>query len=548
LRPGPRLRDDRATLPNFAESPGVRAAGPAVASAAVVLAAVWLAGGLLVAGAARAAAASWIPVVFHLAALVAAGAFVRLAIARRATAAGRDDGARLEAIFEDIRANDLVRAADAGAALPAPVATPVRDAAARLAARIAVLQTSSLSVAGAADAIESRLAGLAAGATQQAAAAAEVTSAMEELARTAAQISEHAEKQSELAMRAESDGASGVDAVEAALAGLGAVEARIRETVERADSLGERSREIFRVLDVILEIARETHVLAINAALEAESAGARGRRFAVVAGEVRRLSERVSDSVATVRGRIEGFAAAIRATVVAADEGRGEVADVLARAGEAHQAFERLRSALSQSSEAARQISGVTRQQSAATEEVVSTLRELRQVVERMSRDLDKLGTTARRLHRVGLNLQVGAQAYRLDSPRSIRQLTHVWAERLAAASDPKTELAVLLAAAPFVEAAYVADPRGRLIAIQTRVESDRALGTDELAALDLSDRPWLREALATPYAVLEPPHRSLLTGGLCMTAALARRDANGAPVAIVGIDVSVHDWTRIRA
>jgi methyl-accepting chemotaxis protein len=534
-------------------APATAGAG-AVVAGALALALAWVVGALLVHGAAREAELPVLAPLFHLAAAGAAALFtVRLAERRRHESAGAALAtAPLLATLRELGAGDLVRAGELGRALPANLAPSVEAASRGIAARIERLQSSSLSVADAADGVERGLSSLAAGATEQAATAAEVTSAMEELARTAGQIAEHAERQSELVLRLESDGEAGGAAVEQALAGIASVERRIGELALGTESLGERSREIFRILELIRDIAQETHILSLNAALEAQAAGDRGRRFAVVAGEVRRLSERVRDSVASVRGELEGFAGAIRATAVAADEGRSEAGALLAEAGAAGGALGRLRAALSESSGASRQISGVTRQQTAASDEVVSTLRELRQVVERMSRDLAELAATARRLREVGLDLQVGAQSFRIDSPRSVKRLVHLWAERIAAAADApaaQAALSELVARTPYVEAAYLADRDGRLSAIA--VAPALGVGEESLAklrGLDYHDRPWFRDAVRSGRAIVTPPQLSLLSGERCLTAALARRAPDGSPASVLGLDVSVRSWTRIGA
>src|SRR4029078_8509506 len=100
------------------------------------------------------------------------------------------------------------------------------------------------------------------------------------------------------------DSASGVKELQTRLSGIAA----------RADTLGTRSKEIYRVLDLITEIADETHILSLNAAIEGAAAGADGRRFAVVAEEVRRLAHRSQESVDSVRSLLDEFSGSIRAT------------------------------------------------------------------------------------------------------------------------------------------------------------------------------------------------------------------------------------------
>jgi hypothetical protein len=373
---------------------------------------------------------------------------------------------------------------------------------------------------------------------------------MEELSRTAGEIAEHSQRQSDLLDRAQSEGAAGALAIADSVAGVAAIERRIAEITAGAETLGGRSRDIFRVLELISDIAQETHILSINAALESAAAGERGRRFAVVAEDVRRLSERVRDSVASVRSLVEEFAAAIRATVTAAEEAAREVERVRGEAASSAGALEAVRDTLLESADVARQISLVTRQQTAASEEVVSTLREFHQVVQRMSRDLAQLTETAGRLRRVGLSLQMLAQSFRLESPRSLKQLAESWRTRLAAAGGERAEalLAELLAGTPFVEAAYLVDPRGRLEAIRLQAGLAERAGDSlaELRRADLSARPWFRAALESGRATVTPPHPSLLSREACLTVAIPRPGEGGALAGLLGLDVNLRDWAEI--
>ncbi|MBP9823294.1 MAG: methyl-accepting chemotaxis protein, partial [Thermoanaerobaculia bacterium] len=260
--------------------------------------------------------------------------------------------------------------------------------------------------------------------------------------------------------------------------------------------------------------------------------------------------------------QIEEFASAIRSTVVATEEGGKEAARVLEEARAATGAIGILRASLRESSEAARQISSVTRQQTSATEEVLSTLRELHQVVERMSRDLSQLSATSGRLRTIGLDLELLAQTFRLDSPRSLKRMVHEWAARLAgtpAAMAAGAALAgggagaqelidELVGAAPFVECGCIVDPRGKVLATQIArdLRESNAEALQELRRRNLSDRVWFKKALESTRAVVTPPELSVMSGQPCIMIAVARRDAAGQPVAVVEFDVNVRHWTEI--
>jgi methyl-accepting chemotaxis protein len=521
-----------------------------VRGALVALALAWAGFGWLLAGAGRESGRPHAVLYFHLAATAAT---LALFVAARRTVGGPRGSIgrrQLVEVFREFGAGDLVRSSGLATTLDPRLRSGVERAVEGIGHKVEELQSSSLRVAGAAEGVERGAGTLAAGAAQQAAAAGEVTAAMEELARTAAGIAEHAERQSRLVERAEAEGAAGAEAVAEAVEGVREVERRIGDVTGRADTLGTRSREIFRVLELISDIAQETHLLSLNAALEASAAGGRGRRFAVVAGEVRVLAERVRDSVASVRSQVEEFASAIRSTVVATEEGSKEAARVLDEARAATGALASLRAALAESSEAARQISSVTRQQTSATEEVLSTLRELHQVVERMSRDLGQLSGTAGRLREVGLDLQLLGQTFRVATPRSLRHLIDQWWRRIEPDGFAGADAALgeLVASHGYVEAGYLADDAGKLITIRVAAgfaERERE-AKEALRRVDLRERPWFRAAAEAGRAVVTPPHRSLLSDESCLTVALPIAGEDGALRGVLGFDVNVRHWTEI--
>ena len=339
--------------------------------------------------------------------------------------------AELIAAFEQLGAGDLVRSIEHTRGLPERLAQISEAASEALSQLAQQIQDSSIEVASAADAVNEIASELASGSSQQAASVVEITAAMEELARTASQIAENAGRQAELAARAEASGEAGSAAVFEAVTGVEEVQKRISAIASRADALGTRSKEIYRVLDLITEIAQETHILSLNAAIEAAAAGADGRRFSVVAEEVRHLAQRSQESVESVRNLLDEFSSSIRATIVATEEGSKEASRVLERSRAAAAAIEELRGASGDTSRVARQISLATQQQNAASDEVVMTLREVSLVVQRMTGGLKNLSSTADRLNQLGLDIQLLAQSFHLDSPRSLKHLVEDWARRI---------------------------------------------------------------------------------------------------------------------
>ena len=542
-------------VPTLAASAATGAAPPRVLPW-LLLAVATGSGALLLVGAGARVEAAWLVGAGAAAALVQLLAVTplhaRLAceLERRAAEA---EGLRrdLDATFRELGTGDLVRGRRRAAGLPAHLEEKLAATTAALSDFAQEIQKSSLAVATAAERVDQTASDLAAGAGQQAASVVEITAAMEQLAATASQIAKHAGRQAALAERAEASGVAGAAAVEGAASGVAEVLGRITEIAARTDTLGTRSRDIFRVLDLITEIAHETHVLSLNAALEAAAAGEQGRRFAVVAEEVRRLAQKSRDSVGSVRSLLEEFAGSIRATAVATEEGSKEAARVLERARSAADAIAELRDAVGDTARTARRISQVTQQQTHAADEVLATLRELNQVVQRMTRDLHRLTDTAGRLSRVGLTLQLLAQSFHLDSPRSLRHLSEQWAARLdpaAGAAAVEKLLGDLVGETPFAEMAYLVDVEGRTVALAFghSAAGDRATIAKGLRETDMRQRPWFRAVAREWRTALVPPYESLPSTSSCFTVGTPVRRADGTVAGVLGVDVSLTEWTHI--
>ncbi len=454
--------------------------------------------------------------------------------------------------LRELRAGDLVAASAPRPFLGAPVRSALATVGTELAALAEQLRSVNGETATAADGVVRMTAELASSSSELSASVSEITAAMEELARTAAGISERASTQAELAFHVEARGATGEDALVEAVGGVVEVEARIAAIAERTDALGARSKEIYRVLDLIAEIAQETHILSLNAAIEAAAAGSEGRRIAVVAEEVRRLASRSRESVASVRALLDEFAASIRGTVVATEEGAKETRRVLGSAERAAVAVAELRAVGSETSARALRISAATREQDAASDEVVATLRDVGYVVERTSSALTSLGSTQTRLERQVLGMELLAQGLRRDSPSSLIHFAEVWAERLADRPEEGLEqsLVDLMIAAPYLDDAYLADAKGYALALGSR---RKATGADAEAPggrsedRELADRPWFRAAVARGRTVLTVPYVSV-NGRTCFTVAVPIFGPAGDLRRVFGVDVDVHNWTRIGA
>jgi methyl-accepting chemotaxis protein len=214
-----------------------------------------------------------------------------------------------------------------------------------------------------------------AGSIEQAVSVEEITSSLEELAAAAAGIAERSESVVVIAEETVSAATGGQHTVSAALEGMD----RIRETVQNISRttmrLGDRSKKIGAVLDIIQEIASETHLLAVNAAIESAAAGEHGRRFAVVAAEVRRLAERSRESAEEIAALVTEIEAAISASIMVAEQGTKEVEIGAELARGVERALQEIVAMIEKTTLTAKEISLATQQQRAASDQVVAVIR-----------------------------------------------------------------------------------------------------------------------------------------------------------------------------
>ncbi len=210
----------------------------------------------------------------------------------------------------------------------------------------------------------------ASGGRDQASAMNEITTTISELLITSRQIADSAQRVSKIAEETADAALTGDQTIDQTRASIGAIRSQVDQIVQHMLALGEKSQQIGSVVDLVSELAEQTNILAINATIEASGAGEWGRRFAVVAEEIRKLADRTAGSAKEIRALIEDVRGAVNTTVMATEIGAKSVDAGARQFDDATSSFRRIAHLVATTNDATREIELSTKQQTTAVEQV----------------------------------------------------------------------------------------------------------------------------------------------------------------------------------
>jgi methyl-accepting chemotaxis protein len=205
---------------------------------------------------------------------------------------------------------------------------------------------------------------------EQATAMSEISTTISELLATSRQIAESAQRVAQIAGQTAVAARAGDATVATAHDSISAIRRQVDLIVNHMLELAKKSQQIGAVLDIVAELAEQTNILAINATIEAAGANEAGKRFAVVADEIRKLADRVAGSTKEIRGLIEDVRSSVNTTIMTTEGGSKSVDAGAKQFSEVAAAFGEIAGLVGTTTEAAREIELSTKQQSTAVEQV----------------------------------------------------------------------------------------------------------------------------------------------------------------------------------
>ena len=255
---------------------------------------------------------------------------------------------------------------------------------------------------------------IAASSREQSEAASSMAATVEQVTVSIDQVADHAQEAHAISIESGSLSARGSEVVLSAVDEMGRISASVRESSVVILDLEQRSRDISAIVKAIKEIAEQTNLLALNAAIEAARAGEQGRGFAVVADEVRKLAERTTLSTQEIAGMIDQIQKGTRTAVSSMEAGMRRVDSGVALAGQAGEAIGRIKASAEEVVGVVDSISAALREQSAASNDIARKVEKIAQMSEQNTAAVQNTATTARDLGQLSAFLESAVKRFNI--------------------------------------------------------------------------------------------------------------------------------------
>ncbi len=265
------------------------------------------------------------------------------------------------------------------------IADSVNFAVEALRSLVSTINETAVQVSAAAQETQATATHLAEAAEQQAQQITSASAAINEMAVSIDEVSKNSAESAEVAQRSVQIAGKGAAVVRQTIAGMDAIRDQIQETSKRIKRLGESSQEIGSIVELINDIAEQTNILALNAAIQAASAGEAGRGFAVVADEVQRLAERSAGATKRIETLVQAIQSDTNEAVSSMEQTTAEVVTGARRAEDAGSALGEIEKVSNDLADLIQNISEAARQQSAAATNISATMNVIQEITSQTS-------------------------------------------------------------------------------------------------------------------------------------------------------------------
>jgi len=235
-----------------------------------------------------------------------------------------------------------------------------------------------------------------------------------QMAQSINEVSVSAAQSARVAQQALAAAEKGGTAVQDQITGMNEIRGQIQETSKRIKRLGESSLEIGEIVELISDITEQTNVLALNAAIQAASAGEAGRGFTVVAEEVQRLAERSGEATKQIEAIVKTIQADTQDAVAAMDKSTQGVVEGTKLSDAAGQALDEIRRVSSDLAELIQGISGQTQRQSASVSDVTRGMQGILRITEETTEGTKQTNVSIAELTRLAAELRASVAGFKV--------------------------------------------------------------------------------------------------------------------------------------
>lgn len=251
-------------------------------------------------------------------------------------------------------------------------------------------------------------------ATETSSAVAETSATVEEVKQTADVNTEKAKQVSESAQQAADTSQTGEKAVGLITEEMDRIKQQMDAIADRVMNLSEQSQAIGEIIDTVDDLAEQSNLLAVNAAVEAAKAGDQGKGFAVVAQEIKSLAEQSKESTKRVRSILSDVQKATGATVMATEQGAKAVDAGVKQTAEAADAIQTLSTSSEAAAESALQIAASSQQQLVGVDQVATAMESIKQATTQNVDSMNQLDEAAQSLKDMSEKLVQAIEQYKL--------------------------------------------------------------------------------------------------------------------------------------
>lgn len=240
------------------------------------------------------------------------------------------------------------------------------------------------------------------------------SAAVNEMAVTIDQVSANASESATVAERAVSIAGNGAKVVQNTIHGMDTIREQIQDTSKRIKRLGESSQEIGDIVSLINDIADQTNILALNAAIQASMAGDAGRGFAVVADEVQRLAERSAAATKQIEALVKTIQNDTNEAVISMEQTTSEVVRGARLAQDAGVALGEIENVSSSLAELIQNISNAARQQASSAGHISNTMNVIQEITTQTSAGTSETAESIGNLAEMALDLRKSVAGFKL--------------------------------------------------------------------------------------------------------------------------------------